>query len=1483
MPIQKQLIQPVGMMQDNLITSPKSNQFAHEIKNLRFNTQGDYVTASWSVEQSTLYKEIKGFDKGYLENQMPVGQAVINDQWILFTTRIIEDDHNEDFIIKLRYSDTNPDTLEGEILYKGWLNFNTNNPLETITFFESEDVQKVYWTDNINQPRVINITKTYKYNSNEIDSQFDFVTELSLNENVSVYKQQGGAGQFPPCTVKYAITYYKKYGQESNIVWTSTLLYPTKGDRGLKEDELSGDIFVIKVDNVDLEHDYDYIRLYSIVRTTGNATPVVRIVESKSLKELYDDSVINKTITFYDSNTTGEIIDPTILNYVGGYKIAAETFDQKNNTLFLGNITLKTQSLKEVVEDHTIDWSYSPQNIPNGFTTDVQKNIIVPPKNVFYQYKNQMNEGVKVRTNPLNSNTGVGYLSSTAFSTSTVTEVDNPKIFKYGEWYRFGIQCQDKNGVWSDVAFLQDVQNNIAPTGVSQQNAYSVKIFPVYRHTIRNIDALNLIDAGYKKARLVCCYPTNNDRSVLAQGVICAATYNEYWKEKHAPDYFGSWFYEFIADSADLIAPNNYIQSLSGKNTSRYSLPTDIGFNTKDPIPFKVTNKVLTFHSPEIEFDDSIKTLDWSKLKLREIGTVTRDLIASNMYLDYSKQAQDYLGYKGRGFIDNSNVSSVNNIYSYIDSNKKTLYKWNDINVYNANLGWKKGNGGQIKADTYDYPIYPFQRKYLNNYMGDLDRPVVINNGTDIESGAHVEESSIINNKIYSELIYSSDTNYLSPTLNIDYLEECKLFDSTEVLPLVFKDKSIYYGNINTLIPTQTKTSVFATIYTYQGLRKNDTIPDIDGCNVKTPDAPNDKGDTEILQQYKGFYFTSDIIETRLPAYSYLGVSYDPIRIAYKSTPHCVLKLKNNYDFSPDSNTLYLVELYRDVDASQRFGGNSEEALLNNVFVPCGKAVDLDNKVNGYQTDITLIGDIGDTYYMRYDHLKTYPYTREEVNGIVEILSFMCETRINLDGRCDVNRGLTDNTLIDNTNFNYINKSYTQIDNFFNYRVLGDDTAKRDKFPNQITWTKTKNADEEVDTWTNITLASVADAEGTLGKITKILNNKNRLYMFQEHGIAMLGYNEKTAISVTNGVPLEIANSGKFTGFDYLTKDVGCQNKWSINNSKNGILWIDNSRRELNTFTENGVTSLSTLHGFDSFIINNIENKPTVWNPSQFMTSSSSNFVTYYDELSKDIYYINREYCLAWNEITNTFTSFYDYNNVPYMSNISQHSLMAHLDGFNTKIYAAREGRQGNFNSYGNFFGVDKPYWITLLANGGSDSRGNYTNADKIFNTIEYKGDLFDENQPVLDTPATYLKANKTNITNMINMPLFTDIAAYNGYQAYKEFKIDGRYSPKNYIGTRTTTVDEAYREYPWQSERKFNMWRTIIPRATYNNPDGTLYTNRDRIRNPYTYIKLINNEPQRPLDIKVPIGYRDAGTTNHGVGNHRAIFSDFIVSFDMK
>lgn len=57
----------------------------------------------------------------------------------------------------------------------------------------------------------------------------------------------------------------------------------------------------------------------------------------------------------------------------------------------------------------------------------------------------------------------------------------------------------------------------------------------------------------------------------------------------------------------------------------------------------------------------------------------------------------------------------------------------------------------------------------------------------------------------------------------------------------------------------------------------------------------------------------------------------------------------------------------------------------------------------------TVRWDWGDTWYNRYDCLKTYSYTDEDKNSIVEIGSFMCESHRNMDGRYDRNRGQDSN------------------------------------------------------------------------------------------------------------------------------------------------------------------------------------------------------------------------------------------------------------------------------------------------------------------------------------------------------------------------------------------------------------------------------------------------------------------------------------------
>ena len=94
-----------------------------------------------------------------------------------------------------------------------------------------------------------------------------------------------------------------------------------------------------------------------------------------------------------------------------------------------------------------------------------------------------------------------------------------------------------------------------------------------------------------------------------------------------------------------------------------------------------------------------------------------------------------------------------------------------------------------------------------------------------------------------------------------------------------------------------------------------------------------------------------------------------------------------------------------------------------------------------------------------------------------------------------------------------------------------------------------------------------------------------------------------------------------------------------------------------------------------------------------------------------------------------------------------------------------------------------------------------------------------------------------------INLPVFDKKAAYNGYQMYKEFPLDGI--------------------------RKFNTWRVQLPRATYDI-NGTLTTTRDRIRNPFCYIKLkqTNTNPE---------------TTSGSIISDRMILHDLAVYYDMK
>ena len=76
---------------------------------------------------------------------------------------------------------------------------------------------------------------------------------------------------------------------------------------------------------------------------------------------------------------------------------------------------------------------------------------------------------------------------------------------------------------------------------------------------------------------------------------------------------------------------------------------------------------------------------------------------------------------------------------------------------------------------------------------------------------------------------------------------------------------------------------------------------------------------------------------------------------------------------------LWLGELYNP-NVQNRFGGQTEEAFENNLWLPCGDPVSLINADSTVKNSVTIKWEEGDTYFQRYDHIKTYPFTLEDQN-----------------------------------------------------------------------------------------------------------------------------------------------------------------------------------------------------------------------------------------------------------------------------------------------------------------------------------------------------------------------------------------------------------------------------------------------------------------------------------------------------------------------
>ncbi|QWM89475.1 virion structural protein [uncultured phage cr151_1] len=1439
-----------GMTRD-LTVSKFNPEFAYECKNIRITARDNSTLLTVTNERGNSELSILTSNGNPLQVLGTlIGYNVLNNYVTLFTTG------DKDRIYRLENKQT---YFEGKLLYEGNLNFNVNNPIENISVYENDNIQKVYWIDGLNQSRVINIVADSTVSGSWNDSSFDFVQDLELKETVTVVRDDLASGSFSSGVIQYAFTYYNKYGQESNIFYTSPIQYISFASRGASPEEKVSNSFTITIANPDTR--FDYIRVYSIHRASIDATPNVLNVVDLPINAA--NVRAGETLTYTDNGTIGTNVDPTELLYVGGEEVVFGTMTQKDNTLFLGNADIK----RKLVGPDIIN-SIKGGNI--SFNQRYVGNYVRTAG--YYPYKNSLYLGSKI------------------------------KSFKYLEWYRFGVQFQYKNGKWSEPIWINDAYNGPASGGMGYgiSPSYNGALTTVQASYSLNSDIINKVVAqGFIRARGVVVYPTLIDREVVAQGILCPTVYNIGDRFGNSPFAQSSWFArpnlafdiernksnwngigtlfgDYDKSKAAVISNKNVNLTIDPGTPSAKTTLIDIvnkgawaEFRHNKPVPnnwernaeiqciantpagpytaskgselnsytanhaeyFFVDQNILTLHSPDIEFDEGVQNLDSSGLKLRIVGVVPITANASEIDIQTSTPANDT---SKMGFYKET-IGSENNSYHGLKNLISGAF-WFDKMTNMKNVDDDHGY-------TESFFVYAWHRNGSLNNQG----PVTEGSRT-----------AMLDKKKISNLKFSSFSKYFNEPWLAYKANDATHTGITGVSIFNSNEQSLvripapansnlgdlnYYGNVDKVIAATRVDDAYSLTFDFSDGPKTEEFNRKNGYPIVVTGV--NTAESLAHQLFTGGTFPIQFVKRSDGAtLTEVPNGTDAVRMKYKSTPHAVFALNyatdgrqivmptnretdytdywnvndanvtkggvNHFFWNPTAKSisesktqindgvfqdviseytsnltdnnysyLYLAELYND-NITNRFGGQTEEAFENNIWLPGGEPINLLNADGTPVSYASLTYTEGDTFLERYDCLKTYSYTLEDQNSVTEIVSFMCETRVNIEGRYDRNRGQLNNLTMTPENFNKVNKVYSQKNNFFNYRGINHSKFNLNYFPNTVTWTKEKQLGSIIDTWTNITMASTLDLDGDKGEVISLNTYNNEIFCFQRKGFSNILFNSRVQIPASDGMPIEITNGMKVSGKRYVSNTIGCSNKWSIVESPSGLYFIDNETNSMYLF--NGeVKSISDSLGMRQWV--NENNTHINWNPVTY-----ENFRGFYDKNNNDVYFVNNNWCLCYSELIGQFTSFMSYERVPAMFNVGSEFYAFN----NNKLWQQFNG------DYNMFFGQYKPYSITVVANADEP-------ADKIFNTVEFRADAYDGD-------------------NLAPTKTYDTLDVYNEYQH-----------------GRVTLTDLNGRPSPLK--RKFRIWRANIPRA--NTPiNGIPANNRDRIRNTWAYVKLSTETP---------------------------------------
>jgi len=285
-----------------------------------------------------------------------------------------------------------------------------------------------------------------------------------------------------------------------------------------------------------------------------------------------------------------------------------------------------------------------------------------------------------------------------------------------------------------------------------------------------------------------------------------------------------------------------------------------------------------------------------------------------------------------------------------------------------------------------------------------------------------------------------------------------------------------------------------------------------------------------------------------------------------------------------------IVDLYR--HPKEQYGGNTFVARQNTEYITTGHYA----AVNKTDIEITATVFGGDIMVSAFPEKKFYEYvdgetfTNPQVGKIYPVQTI---------GNMELRVGFHFNNFIQGGGGDIADRRrlpdeyllpimYHREKNLQTYLVEGEGSALVGEYDNRVYMSQAKTNGEKSDSWSVFRPLNYLDVDGHYGPINKIDILNEKILFFQDKAHGSIALNPRAVVTDIEGSEIELGTGRGLVDFTYISNSIGAFHQWGVLNAKNSIYFFDAYHKKLYMHGGGKTVAVSDKGSMSSFFFHKI-------------------------------------------------------------------------------------------------------------------------------------------------------------------------------------------------------------------------------------------------------------------------------------------------------